>query len=120
MGLETTFRDLAERLLELQRKVIDLQSLVDSKPDYDGAAVADDFSDKTLELQGTIHEARRWLKSALHFVVGTVDINQARRALGQCQEKFHEIEQMFRDHLVSYEKLRELARVRGRDPDWSD
>lgn len=119
MGLESTFRHLAERFLELHRKVMELQEFVDCKPEYDDAAVADDFSDKTLELQGAIREARLWAKTALHSVLQTADGKASQRALGQCQEKFHQVEQIFASHLVSYEKLSELARVRVRDPDWS-
>jgi hypothetical protein len=119
MGLESTFRHLSECFLGLQKKVIELQEFVDCKPEYDQAAVADDFSDKTLELQGTIHEARRWARTALQAVTSLQNLNRARWALGRCQAKFHQIEQTFADHLVSYDKLKELARVRGRDPDWS-
>jgi hypothetical protein len=119
MGLESTFRHLSGCLLGLQKKVIELQEFVDCKPEYDQAAVADDFSDKTLELQGSIQEARRWARSGLHAVTRIEDLGRARWALGRCQAKFRQIEQTFAEHLVSYDKLKELARVRGRDPDWS-
>ncbi len=119
MVLESTFRHLSDCFLVLQKKVIELQEFVDCKPEYDEAAVADDFSDKTLELQGTVHEARRWARTALQAVNHSQDLSRARWALSRCQVRFRQIEQTFAGHLVSYDKLTELARVRERDPDWS-
>lgn len=119
MVLESTFRRLADCLLVLQKRVIELQEFVDCKPEYDQAAVADDFSDKTLELQGTIYEARRWASSAFQAVTRLQDLGRAQSALSRCQAKFRQIERTFAEHLVSYDKFMGLARVRGRDRDWS-
>lgn len=119
MGLETTFRNLSQRLLKLQNKFVELQEFVDCKPDYDDAAVAHDFSDKTLELQGTIFEAKGWAKAALQSAVRAADIDKLRRALVQCQAKIQHVEEVFGEYLVSYDRLKELERVRSRNPDWS-
>jgi hypothetical protein len=61
-----------------------------------------------------LHEARKAALNAQRAVVHPTDLDRARRALTLCQEHFHHIEKQFAVELVSYEKLRELARL-GRE-----
>lgn len=110
---------MSQRLLKLQNKFIELQEFIDCKPDYDDAAVAHDFSDKTLELQGAIFEAKGWARAALQSATRAAEFDKVRRALVQCQTKFHHVEEIFAECLVSYDKLKELERVRSRNLDWS-
>ncbi len=96
-----------------------LHLTVEDKPQHDDTALTDDLADKSLEMIGVLHEARRAAVNARRAVGHPPpDLDRARRALTLCQERFHRIEQQFSANLVSYEKLRELARLgseRGRE-----
>jgi len=119
MALEATFRGLTARLHQLNDAVNALHITLDDKPAYDEAAVADDLSAKTLDFLGLLHEARRAAVKARQALRHPPDMDQARRSLVQCQERFHDIDQKFAMNLVSYETLKELARVGGRGAEWS-
>jgi len=119
MALEATFRELTTGLHQVNDAVNSLHVTIEDKPAHDEAAVADDLADKTLELLGFIHEARSAAAKARQALKHPADMDQARRALSQCQERFHRIEQKYAINLVSYEKLKELARVAGRSREWA-
>jgi len=67
---------------------------------------------------GTLHEARKAALNARRAVGHPVDLDQARRALTLCQERFHRIEQLFAADLVSYEKFKELDRLGNERRAW--
>jgi hypothetical protein len=119
MALEATFRELTTCFHKVNDAVNALQITIEDKPEHDEAAVADDLADKTLELLGMVHEARRAALKARQALKHPADKDQARRALTLCQERFHRIEQKFSVSLVSYEKLKELVRIGGRGPEWA-
>jgi hypothetical protein len=119
MALEATFRELTISLSKLRDVVNALQITLEDKPEHDEAAVADDLIDQTLELLGFVHEARRAALRAKRSLGHPPDIDQARRALTLCHERFHQVEQKFSVNVVSYEKLKELARIGGRGQEWA-
>jgi hypothetical protein len=118
VALEATFRDLSVCLHRLHDALNELQVTLGDKPPKDESALADAFETAVLDLMGTLHQAR---KAALHgrrAVGHPVDLDRARRALTLCQERFHRIEQQFASDLVSYEKLKELARLGNERREW--
>lgn len=110
MALEATFRELSVCLHHLHEAVNELQVTLGDKPS-DESALADGVETAVLDLAGILHEARRAALDARKAVGHPPDLDGARRALTVCQERFHRIEQQYATNLVSYEKLKELARL---------
>lgn len=110
MALETTFRELSVSLHKLHDALNALQVTSGDTP-KDESALADGLENAVLDMMGTLHEARRAAMQARKAVADPVDLNRARRALGLCQDRFHRVELLFASELVSYEKLKELARL---------
>lgn len=117
MALEATFRELSVSLHQLHDALNALQVTLGDKPPEDESALADSVETAVLDLMGTLHEARRASLNARKAVGHPPDLDQARRSLTICQERFHRIEQQFAD-LVSYEKLKELARLGNERRAW--
>jgi hypothetical protein len=118
VALEATFRDLSVCLHQLHDALNELQVTLGDKPIDDESAVADDIETKVLDAMGTLHEARKAALNARRAVGHPVDLDQARRALTLCQERFHRIQQQFASDLVSYEKLKELDRLGNERRAW--
>lgn len=114
MALEATFRHLSVSLHKLHDALNALAVTAGDKPPNDEAALADGLENALLDMMGTLHEARRSALHARKAVGHPTDLDLARRALTVCQERFHRLEQQFASDLVSYEKLKELARL-GKD-----
>ena len=114
MALEATFRGLTFCLHQLHDALNELQVTLGDKPSDDESAMADGLETTVLDLMGILHEARKTALNAQRAVGHPTDLDRARRALTLCQEHFHRIEKQFATELVSYEKLRELARL-GRE-----
>jgi hypothetical protein len=119
MALEATFRNLTTCLHQVNDMMNALHITMEDKPEYDEAAVADDLADKTLELLGFLHEARRSALNARRALGTPPNMDQARKSLTACQDRFLRIEQKFSVNLISYEKLKELAHVGGRSQEWA-
>jgi hypothetical protein len=111
VALEVTFRDLSVCLHRLHDALNALQVTLGDKPADDESALADGVETVVLDLMGTLHEARKAALNARKAVGHPLDLDRARRALTICQERFHRIEQQFAADLVSYEKMKELARL---------
>ncbi|MGD0567359.1 MAG: hypothetical protein ABSA78_03050 [Candidatus Sulfotelmatobacter sp.] len=111
MALEATFRDLSVCLHHLHDGLNALQVTLGDKPPDDESALADGVESVVLDVMGILHEARKAALNARKAVGHPLDLDRARRALTICQERFHRIEQQFAADLVSYEKLKELARL---------
>ncbi len=118
MALEKTFRDLSVCLHHLHDALNALQVTLGDKPPDDESALADGVETVVLDLMGTLHEARKAALNGKKAVGRPVDLDRARRALTSCQERFHRIEQQFASDLVSYEKLKELARLGKQRRPW--
>jgi hypothetical protein len=111
VALEKTFRDLSLCLHHLHDSLNALQVTLGDKPPDDESALADGVETVVLDVMGMLHEARKAALNGKKAVAHPVDLDRARRALTTCQERFHCIEQQFASELVSYEKLKELARL---------
>lgn len=111
MALEATFRDLQASLHKLHDALNGLQVGLGDKPLNDEAALADGLENAVLDAMGVLQEARKAALNARTAVGSPVDLDRAWRALTVCQERFHQIEKQFSESLVSYEKLRDLARL---------
>lgn len=118
MALEPTFRKLATCLHHLHDALNMLEVTFGDKPANDESAVADGVESVVLDILGTLHEARQAATNARNAVGHPVDLDKARRALMRCQDRFHHIEQRFASELVSYEQLKELARLGSMRKQW--
>jgi thiamine biosynthesis lipoprotein ApbE len=119
VGLEATFRELSVQLLKLHDALNSVQITVGDKPPHDEAALVDGLENTLLDMMGTLHEARTSALHARKAIGHPPDLDLARRALANCQERFQRIEQQFASELASYEKLTELARLgRTRQREW--
>ena len=118
MALEATFRDLSVCLHHLHDALNELQVTLGDKPPDDESALADGVETAVLDMMGTLHEARKAALNARRAVGHPVDLDQARRALTICQQRFHQIEQQFASDLVSYERLKELERLGNERRAW--
>ena len=111
MALEATFRDLSVYLQHLHDALNALQVTLGDKPPDGESALADGVEATVLDMMGTLHEARKAALDARRAVGHPVDLDQARRALTICQQRFQQIERQAADDLTSYDKLKELARL---------
>ena len=118
MALEATFRALPFSLHRLHDALNELEVTLGDKPPDDESALADDLESSVMDLMGTLHEARRAALNAQKALASPRDLDRARRALTLCQERFHRLEKQFASGLVSYEKLKELARLGGERREW--
>jgi hypothetical protein len=118
VALEATFRGLCFCLHQLHDAVNELQVTLGDKPPDDESALADGLETAVLDIMGTLHEARKAALNARRAVGHPLNLDQARRALTICQQRFHQIEQQFASDLVSYEKLKELARLGSERRAW--
>jgi hypothetical protein len=111
VALEATFRELSVSLQRLHDALNALEITLGDKPPHDESAVADGVETVVLDMVGTLHEARQAALNARKAIGHPVDLDLARRALTDCQERFHAIEQQFATGLVSYDQLKELTRL---------
>lgn len=118
MALESTFRDLSLCLHHLHDALNALQITVGDKPPNDESAVADGLEAAVLDMMGNLHEARKAALRGKKAVGHPADLELARRSITRCQESFHRIEQQFASDLVSYEKLKKLARLGTERKQW--
>lgn len=118
MALESTFRGLSIDLHRIHDALNELQVTLGDKPPEDESALADGLETTVLDLMGTLHEARRAGLNARRALGHPPDLNRARLALTICQERFHRVEKEFATDLVSYEKLKELARLGNERRAW--
>jgi hypothetical protein len=111
VALEATFRQLSVCLQQVHEALNELQVTLGDKPPEDESALADGVETVVLDMMGILHEARKAALEARRDVGSPPDLDRARRALTLCQERFHRLERHFALDLVSYEKLKELARL---------
>jgi hypothetical protein len=118
VALEATFRALPLSLHQLHEALNELEVTLGDKPPYDESALADDLESAVMDLMGTLHETRKAALNAQRALAPPHDLDRARRALTLCQERFHRLEKQFASGLVSYEKLKELARLSNERREW--
>jgi len=114
MALEATFRQLAVALHKLHDAFEALQVTVGDTPPNDETALADGLENTVLDMMGTLHEIRKVALEAQKAVTHPVELDNARHALTQCQQRFHQLEQQFTAELLSHDNLKEITRV-GRE-----
>lgn len=118
MTMEATFRQLSVALHKVDDAFSALGVTGGDTPPYDETALADALENAVLDMMGTLHETREFALQAQSAVVYPKDLESARHALTQCQGHFHRIEQQFAADLVSYEKMKELARLGNERRGW--
>ncbi|SRR5581483_6747974 len=123
MALEKTFRQFTARLLRLYDRLGELRlTVVVDRPQKNDAVVVDGIEYAVEDLLGWLNEAVHAAKAAEQALGQRVDLDQARRALMKCQERFRQIEKVFAENLVSYDRLKDLATFgserRGEWPAW--
>lgn len=120
MALEKMFRELPEQIRRLRDCFLALQLTIrEDLPPHGGVVLVDQFGD-------AVDESLGWLEDSLAAAIELqqsakhpVDIDRARRALSNCQEYFHRMEQRFGSDLISYEKLKDLTGFgRSRRGEW--
>jgi len=114
MALEATFRQLAVALHKLYDAFEALQVTVGDTPPNDETALADGLENTVLDMMGTLHEIRKVALEAQKAVTHPVELDNARHALTQCQQRFHQLERQFTAELLSHDNLKEVTRV-GRE-----
>jgi len=118
MALEATFRQLSVSLQQLHDALNAVHVTVGDQPSEGGTAFVDGLENGVLDMLGTLHDASRAASQARRSVVPPPNLDQARRSLTTCQERFHRIEQQFASELVSYERLAALARLGNERRAW--
>lgn len=119
MALEAIFRELSKQLHQLHDALHALSVTVGDRPEDHGAALADDLDNTVLDLVGVLYQARKAALNSRLAVTPPVDLDRTRRALTICQKRFLHLEQDFAAKLISYDKLRALARLGGeRGGEW--
>jgi hypothetical protein len=123
MGLEKTFRQFTTTLLRLHDRMGELRlTAVVDRPEKNDAVVVDTVEYAVEDVLGWLNEAVHAAKAAGDAAGKRTDIDQARRALANCQERFRRIEQVFTETLLSYDRMKDLASFgserRGEWPSW--
>jgi hypothetical protein len=118
MALESTFRELSSCLQQLQDALNVIEVTLGDKPPNDESAVADGVETIVLDILGTLHEVRQAALETHKAIGHPMDLDLARHALMRCQDGFHRIEEQFASQLVSYEQLKELARLGSARRTW--
>lgn len=114
MGLEATFRQLAVALHKLRDTFEALQVTLGDTPPNDEIALADALENKVLDMMSTLHQIHEFSSEAQKAVTHPVELDNARHALTQCQQRFQQLEQQFTTDLLSHDNLKEVTRV-GRE-----
>jgi hypothetical protein len=114
VALAVIFRGLSIVLHQLDDVLNELHVTLGDKPPDDESALADGLETTVLDMLRTLDEVRRAALNARRALGHPPDLEGARRELTLCQERFHHLEKAFASGLVSYAKLKELARV-GRE-----
>ena len=90
MALEATFRELHTRLMNLQDNLLALRlTVAEDKPLKGEAALVDHFEDSILDTMGLLDECLNSSRAAQKAVGLPLNLDQARRALTTCQNRFH-------------------------------
>jgi hypothetical protein len=120
MALERVFQELSDRVRRLRDSFLALQLTIrEDLPPQGGVALVDQFGDAVDDSMGWLEESLAAAGEAQRAVGHPVDLDRARRALANCQEQFHRVEQRFASDLISYEKLKDLTGFgRSRRGEW--
>ncbi len=110
MALERTFRELPDSLRRLRDCVLALQLTArEDVPKQGSVLLIDKLGDTVDDTLGWTEESLALSIAALQAVTHPVDMEQARRALVECQEQFLRVQQCFLRELFSYELGKDLV-----------
>jgi hypothetical protein len=119
MALEKSFQEQSRQIRRTRDRFLEV--LLTLREDCPGElAIADHFADAVEDLRGRIEEALEAAVEGERNVGHPIDLEGARRALQQCQEKFDTVDHQFFSDVASYEQLDELNNMgRNRDSEWA-
>jgi hypothetical protein len=123
MALEKIFGELPDSIRKLRDSMLGLQLTIREDLPLEGSVVlVDQFGDAVDDSLGWLEDSLAAAVEAQKYAKPPFDIDRARRALANCQEQFHRMEQRFGSDLISYEKLKDLTGFgrsrRGEWPGW--
>ena len=115
MALEAAFRELQIHLRILAEMLTELHTtIVEDKPVQDDVVLVDIFGDTVEDLLGWTEEALNDAIRGEQAVIPTLQLDEARRALTACHERFYQIQHHYASDLTCYERIAELHRF-GRE-----
>lgn len=121
MTLEAVFRELPEKLMDLQSSLKYLEVFIGDKPH--AHKLADDLSETVTDLWSRIDEAIEVAHETQAALQPPTDLARVRLALVICQEQFNIVSRKFTTELRSEQQMRELARLsrrlKGEWPGWA-
>jgi hypothetical protein len=120
MALEKTFGELPHTIRKLRDGLLALQLTVrEDLPLHGSVVLVDQFGDAVDDSLGWLEDALTAATEVQQCAKHPVDMDRGRRALSNCQEQFHRMEQRFHSDLISYEKLKDLTGFgRSRRGEW--
>jgi hypothetical protein len=122
MGLETAFRELQTKVMQLHEVVCALQMFIQDRPGTGGTILVEQLEDKAIDSLSPLEEAQAILKKLLQTPGIEGRGAAARNALLRVHECVDEFAQNYRNELFSYENicsLQQLSTERGREwPSW--
>ena len=122
MGLETAFRELEMKLMQLHEVVCALHMFIQDRPTKGGTIVVEQLEDKAIDSLSPLEEAQAILKKLLQTPGIEGRSAAARTVLLRVHECVDEFAQRYRNELFSYENicsLQQLSMERGREwPSW--
>jgi hypothetical protein len=118
MTLEAAFRELNEKLDDLERSLENiLWAVVQGQPEAEqGHALVDHYDAATTDFIGLVREAKVAAQEGWKATRGQLDLTGARQALATCQDRFSQLSGRLYDDVVSFERidaLNNLAHERG-------
>ena len=112
MALEPVFRELSVSLHRLDDALKALHVTMGDKPTNGDIALVDNLENAIVDAIGALHEALKPASNALRAVGRPVaNLNQARKELTTCQDRFDQADKQMSANLMSCEKLRDLERL---------
>jgi hypothetical protein len=122
MGLETAFRELETKLMQLHEAVCALQMFIQDRPTKGETMLVEQLEDKAIDSLSPLEEAEAILKRLLQTPGTDGRSVAARNVLLKVHECVDEFAQKYRNELFSYENicsLQQLSTERGREwPSW--
>ena len=122
MGLETAFRELETKLMQLHEAVCALQMFIQDRPTKGETMLVEQLEDKAIDSLSPLEEAEAILKRLLQTPGTEGRSVAARNVLLKVHECVDEFAQKYRNELFSYENicsLQQLSTERGREwPSW--
>jgi hypothetical protein len=114
MALETTFRQLHGQLKRLKEMLDPLRCLLPEDPLNLEVALVQHLRESIETVSGWLDECVAESQAAQAAVESSTDLSRTRKALNRCQASFDQADGAFGAELLSYDKLREIARLGAR------